>query len=184
MNRDDMFDSISIIGFRGFSKYHISNLGRINLIVGKNNCGKTSILEAINILASGGDPNAILTSLERRGEFAYLDPRSTEREELCVDVSHLFYDHLLEPGKAITISDEHSRVRLSIGTDNDNAKRLPGLVEGRDDESNVLIVDGTEPEFAWSSKLIEGVGLRVRRTYSRMKDANQKKAISGSFRRD
>ncbi|MDP9010154.1 MAG: AAA family ATPase [Pseudomonadota bacterium] len=34
----------------------MDGLGRINLLVGKNNSGKTSVLEALYLLAANGDP--------------------------------------------------------------------------------------------------------------------------------
>jgi len=42
-------DSLYIHRFRGLRDLELSNLGQINLLVGINNCGKTSVLEAINI---------------------------------------------------------------------------------------------------------------------------------------
>ncbi len=40
-------DSLSISGFRAFEHLAIDRLGRVNLIVGKNNVGKTCLLEAL-----------------------------------------------------------------------------------------------------------------------------------------
>jgi predicted ATPase len=42
---------ISIENFRGFKKLELSGLKAVNLIVGQNNAGKTSLLEALAILA-------------------------------------------------------------------------------------------------------------------------------------
>ena len=33
-------------GYRGLNSFRMDGLGRVNLLVGKNNCGKTSILES------------------------------------------------------------------------------------------------------------------------------------------
>lgn len=41
------YKSIHIEGFRGIKELTLNNLSQINLLVGKNNCGKTSVLEAI-----------------------------------------------------------------------------------------------------------------------------------------
>ena len=49
-----MFQSIEIERFRGFSRLALSDLGRVNLVVGENNTGKTSLLEAITLLANPG----------------------------------------------------------------------------------------------------------------------------------
>ena len=41
----------------------MKDLGRINLIVGTNNCGKTTVLEALSILMADGNPSAVWTVL-------------------------------------------------------------------------------------------------------------------------
>lgn len=38
---------LEVEGFRGLNKLKLERLGRVNLFVGKNNCGKTSVLEAV-----------------------------------------------------------------------------------------------------------------------------------------
>jgi hypothetical protein len=63
-----MISSIKIKGYRRFLDYSMSGLGRINLLVGKNNSGKTSILEAIHFLASGQDISPLWQIPSRRGE--------------------------------------------------------------------------------------------------------------------
>jgi recombinational DNA repair ATPase RecF len=55
-----MYNTLRLHNFRGFSHYSLSDLTRINLLVGKNNAGKTSILEAIEILSHGGRPSSLL----------------------------------------------------------------------------------------------------------------------------
>ena len=52
-----------------FEKLEIPILKRVNLIAGKNNCGKTSLLEAIRILASFGDNTVINNILLLRDSF-------------------------------------------------------------------------------------------------------------------
>ena len=44
-----MFKEINIESYRGLKNIRLSDLGRINVIVGTNNSGKTSILEAIQL---------------------------------------------------------------------------------------------------------------------------------------
>jgi AAA15 family ATPase/GTPase len=45
-----MLRSLRIENFRCFQTFELQQLGRLNLLVGTNNSGKTSILEAIQIL--------------------------------------------------------------------------------------------------------------------------------------
>ena len=51
-----MFKSIHISHFRGIRSVDIENLKRVNLFFGKNNCGKSSILEAILLLCGPSNP--------------------------------------------------------------------------------------------------------------------------------
>ena len=49
-----MLEELSIRNYRIFRELKIDQLRRINLIAGSNNSGKTSLLEAIFLLSSGG----------------------------------------------------------------------------------------------------------------------------------
>ncbi len=62
--------SLKIEGYRGFKSFEIEQLGRVNLLVGKNNSGKTSVLEAVyfHTLAPQDVHAAVLYSLQLRGD--------------------------------------------------------------------------------------------------------------------
>ena len=62
-----MFKSININNFKGISNLKIDNLSFVNLIAGKNNIGKTSILEAIFLYIDRHNPSSILGLYNRRG---------------------------------------------------------------------------------------------------------------------
>ncbi|MGB2728317.1 MAG: AAA family ATPase [Halobacteriota archaeon] len=47
-----MITSLKVKGFRGIEEGELSDLSRVNILVGSNNSGKSSILEAINMLYS------------------------------------------------------------------------------------------------------------------------------------
>ena len=53
-----MIKDLYIENFRGFDKLKIDNIKKINFLVGKNNCGKTSVLEAISLMISIFDVNS------------------------------------------------------------------------------------------------------------------------------
>jgi energy-coupling factor transporter ATP-binding protein EcfA2 len=104
-----MISSILIEGYRGFERFEMSNLGRVNLLVGTNNSGKTSVLEAIYLLASAADPTALLQLLQRRGErLAPATMVSAElpvrRSQVELDIAHLFYGHDAQPGSRLRIT--------------------------------------------------------------------------------
>lgn len=51
-----MLSSLKIRNFRSLANLEVEKLGRVNLIVGKNNSGKSSLLEAIRIYAGRANP--------------------------------------------------------------------------------------------------------------------------------
>lgn len=63
-----MLDSLAIKNYRNLKELRINSLGRVNLLTGKNNTGKSAILEAIAIYATKGDLGFIYELLRGRGE--------------------------------------------------------------------------------------------------------------------
>ena len=61
------FSSIQVENYRGIDGLILDAPGRINLIVGVNNAGKTSLLEAIYLLAHQNDERALLDAIRWRG---------------------------------------------------------------------------------------------------------------------
>jgi ABC-type branched-subunit amino acid transport system ATPase component len=55
-----ILNSLEIRNFRAFRNFKIDHLGRVNLLVGKNNVGKTSLLEAIWLQANTASTPCIL----------------------------------------------------------------------------------------------------------------------------
>jgi AAA15 family ATPase/GTPase len=51
-----MLENLEIKNFRGFDSLKVEGLSKINLFVGKNNSGKTSVLEALSLLAGMSNP--------------------------------------------------------------------------------------------------------------------------------
>lgn len=47
---------LDIDGFRGLRQFEMRSLGRVNLLVGENNSGKTSVLEAISVVSQPSQP--------------------------------------------------------------------------------------------------------------------------------
>jgi hypothetical protein len=99
-----MLRSVTITGYRGFKHFEMHGLGRVNLLVGKNNSGKSSVLEAIGLLASRGDPTVLGTICEIRGERVELSEVPGSRSH--IDVAHLFLGHEPQIGSHISISGE------------------------------------------------------------------------------
>ena len=107
-----MLQTLEMQGYRGFERYRLTNLARVNLVVGKNNCGKTSVLEAIEALVSEGNPAVFYNSLQRRGEMGARYVRRVR--ERSMDVSHVFFGHICAPGASFHLSADDGKRALSV----------------------------------------------------------------------
>lgn len=75
---------LKIENYRSFENYKLEGLARVNLLVGDNNCGKTSVLEAAYILSRRGDQMAIASVLDDRGDTALVEDRIRNRQPTLV----------------------------------------------------------------------------------------------------
>ena len=111
----------------------LESLSRVNLLVGKNNSGKTSVLEAVDLLVSGGSPAAITDSARRRGETRSIDWRPPGYGPVP-SIAHLFYDHACEPGASLELRGSRGAGRLALELRSLNEldeKALSGLFNER-----------------------------------------------------
>lgn len=74
-----MLNSLEIKNFRILEDFKVSKLGRVNLIVGKNNSGKSSVLEALCIYA--GNAHRELLEQIATGHDEKYPQRKTEQIE-------------------------------------------------------------------------------------------------------
>src|SRR5258708_14421514 len=101
-----LLNSLEIRNFRGFHHLRIEHLGRVNLIVGKNNIGKSSLLEALRLYTQRFSPTLVWEILRARDESRYssgvldeskylLTSRSLDRpenfESQLLALKYLFY---------------------------------------------------------------------------------------------
>ncbi len=101
-----LLNSLEIRNFRGFHHLQIERLGRVNLIVGKNNIGKSSLLEALLLYTQRFSPTLVWEILRARDESRYssgvldeskylLTSRSLDRpenlESQLLALKYLFY---------------------------------------------------------------------------------------------
>ena len=126
-----MYSSIHVRGYRGLDSFRMRGLGRVNLLVGENNCGKTSILECIELLRSTGRPNVLSSILQRRGEWNDAKDRDAD---LLLDVKRLFSRYelqgevVIEGGRdgAVNPSDWNGKVTMHV---EDPRESEPGELE-------------------------------------------------------
>lgn len=102
-----MLDSLHIKNYRNLRDFQIDSVDRINLITGKNNTGKSTVLEAIAIYASRGDFSQIYQLLNNRGEDflrtdrlyrSFRDTREPHeiKESAVRSLSSMFTDRLVD----------------------------------------------------------------------------------------
>ncbi|GAP98386.1 AAA family ATPase [Leptolyngbya sp. NIES-2104] len=106
-----MFKALKIENFRGFKAFELQQLDRVNLLVGRNNSGKTSILEAIQLLCSRANLEPLIGIMTNRGEYSSSENHSLNRqltESQNLDIQHLFYGHTVQSASHISISGSHT----------------------------------------------------------------------------
>ncbi len=112
-----LLGDIRVQAFRCFEDLTVEGLGRLNVIVGANNSGKSALLDAVHVLTTKGHPGCLWDLLRARGQL-FTDAVG---EELG-DVSELFWGRpnlrLLESGgPIIRLSSTRESVTMkAIGT--------------------------------------------------------------------
>lgn len=116
-----MLERIEIRNFRNLNDFEIERLGRINLIAGRNNSGKTSLLEAVFLLSGAGNPQMLFNVNVTR----VVDPNLT-----MWPVHHpwkeLFSE--LDVNKVIEITAHHGqlgRLALKITSERPHTTEIP-----------------------------------------------------------
>ena len=91
-----VLDSLEIKNFRAFKHLRIEKLGRVNLIVGKNNVGKSSALEALWIYANHAAAHVIVPMLVARNEVndykdINVEPNASVVRDRILAMRYLFH---------------------------------------------------------------------------------------------
>lgn len=114
-----MLTSFYIENFRLFKKLHIQALGRVNLIVGRNNSGKSALLEAIEVYASNASTSILVDLIARRQELWVNQMRTPPQQMTLNPIRHLFYNHQFPGfGDGITlgpIAPQSEQLKVQIG---------------------------------------------------------------------
>lgn len=120
MSKSLILDSLEIHNFRAFSDLRIERLGQVNLIVGKNNVGKTAFLEALWLYANRGLPSIIWQVLKTRNETK--DPVSEPQaaKDRVLTIKYLFYGRKdirqhVEPITIGSVSSQEDTLSIALG---------------------------------------------------------------------
>ncbi|MFO0308346.1 MAG: AAA family ATPase, partial [Pseudanabaena sp.] len=110
--------------------FEMQQLGRLNLIVGTNNSGKTSILEAIQLLTCQSHLEVLQIlkdTMTARDEYI-----SDENGEYELDIRHLFYDRMIQENSEFSIEsypNYFKDIRLYLTHIRDNKLISSGALE-------------------------------------------------------
>lgn len=113
-----MLDSLLVKNFRLFKELKIPELRRVNLVVGRNNSGKSALLEAVELYASQASLKVLADLITKRQETwsAQIAGEKNDPNPL----RHLFYGHQLpavnERGIVIgPIQQADQQLKLHVG---------------------------------------------------------------------
>ncbi len=112
-----MLSSFQIDNFRLFQHLEVRRLSRVNLVVGRNNAGKSTFLEALELYASNASANVLLDLVESRQETWFSEAQPHSQDFLGNPIRHLFFGHQL-PGigeSGISLGEVNSYELLHIG---------------------------------------------------------------------
>lgn len=142
-------DNLHVKNFRSLRNVQIDKLGRLNLVTGRNNVGKTSLLEAVRLWASRTDANALLDIIDARDESLLPDKEiKSDQDErrgensllgaLCLFSGYPTIDEVRDP---IEIFGNGATLSVSIADREPEQGNLPGLqqqLEGLGERTKVL----------------------------------------------
>lgn len=112
-----MLDSLEIKNFRSLADFQVGKLGQINLLVGKNNSGKSSVLEALRIYA-GNAQRGLLEAIAAEHDEKV---RQKEGEQVEADQPLLFQDFFT--GRRFPEDDE-TAIQIGSATDPQGVLRI------------------------------------------------------------
>lgn len=119
-----MFQNLEIRNFRLFEHLKLDRLGRINLLVGRNNSGKTTLLEALFMLSGAGNPELISRINAFRGFQGFGETATADALQETI-LKPLFYQ--FKSNQIITITshyDSAGPVELTIRFERKNTVDL------------------------------------------------------------
>lgn len=105
-----MLTRVDIANYRGFKSFRMEGLSRVNLLVGKNNSGKTALAEAIHFVTSGGDPGVLSEAAQRRGEIVAAE----DGRRLFSDLTHFFHGHVISADSEFSLSADNGFPTLTV----------------------------------------------------------------------
>jgi ABC-type dipeptide/oligopeptide/nickel transport system ATPase subunit len=100
MPRELVLNSLEIRRFRCFRELRIGHLGRVNLIVGNNNVGKSTVLEALRLFARPASLADLVEIFSARAEVFVAELEEWSRSHIpSLPIDGLFFGRRAAPGE-------------------------------------------------------------------------------------
>jgi energy-coupling factor transporter ATP-binding protein EcfA2 len=135
VNTSSMLTSLDIHNLRGLRELSLPEAGRVNLIVGRNDSGKTSLLEAIRLLLTG-DPRHLRRINRSRLERRPLDPEQDyhlafyhRNTEAGLEVTGNIDGHVLRAQAKIVEVIGEETLPLEFDSDSDPSESIKSLLQ-------------------------------------------------------
>ena len=111
-----MIHSLKIENFRSLENFQVTKLGLVNLIVGKNNSGKSSVLEALRIYAGNANHELLESIAQGHDEKCFLDNEESDAFNKALPFEDLFTGRKFnEDNRSIVIGElDNSSKHLEI----------------------------------------------------------------------
>ena len=116
-----MLNSLVIKNFRMLEDFTVPKLGRVNLIVGKNNSGKSTVLEALRIYAGNGNEKLLKSIAETHDEDIHIGKFEYRQEKDIRIGEQYFYEELYPYGKIPNPGDPNN---IAIGEEGQSPSKL------------------------------------------------------------
>lgn len=99
-----MLKSLEIKNFRMLEDFRVPNLGRVNLIVGKNNSGKSSVLEALRIYAGNANRGLLEDIAADHNEITSLQKDNHVESDMQLPFENFFVGRQFPQDETLGIS--------------------------------------------------------------------------------
>lgn len=143
-----MLRDLTVQNYRCFKDFHIDGLERVNLFVGNNNSGKTSLLEAVYLLSSPNKYNSLIEILFNRREVIIQNEEKNLADTIYKNridnlyhiesISSIFFQYKLQENHKINIYSTLPNRQNNLYTCLSIVKSIPNYIQ---DELLLVIFD-------------------------------------------
>ena len=112
-----MINSFEIKNYRNLDGLKIKSFGRVNLITGKNNTGKTNLLQSLELLVSEFDLEILKKQFEKRREYddrKYRNDVENEYKNIQLFKNLFPYQSIFDLTNSIEINSDYKNISARI----------------------------------------------------------------------